>query len=77
MTKTRAFDAATYLDTEEDIAEYLCQVLADNDPVELAAALGDIARARGMSKLFSPGIGWIGAILKSKRDVCSPDGVPP
>jgi len=50
-SKTRAFDAANYLDTEEDIAEYLCQVLVDNDPIELAAALGDIARARGMSKL--------------------------
>lgn len=50
-SKTRAFDAANYLDTEEDIAEYLRQVLVDNDPVELAAALGDIARARGMSKL--------------------------
>ena len=50
-SKTRAFDAANYLDTEEDIAEYLRQVLVDNDPIELAAALGDIARARGMSKL--------------------------
>ncbi len=45
-SKTRAFDAANYLDTEEDIAEYLRQVLVDNDPIELAAALGDIARAR-------------------------------
>jgi hypothetical protein len=44
-SKTRAFDAANYLDTEEDIAEYLRQVLVDNDPIELAAALGDIARA--------------------------------
>ena len=40
-----------YLGTEEDEAEYLRQVLADGDPAELAAALGDIARARGMTQL--------------------------
>ena len=45
-SKTGAFDAANDLDTEEDIAEYVRQVLVDNDPIELAAALGDLARAR-------------------------------
>ena len=49
--KTRAFDAANYLTCEEDITEYLRQVLEDGDPVLLGAALGDIARARGMSQL--------------------------
>ena len=38
--------------TEGDaVTEYLRQVLEDGDPVELGAALGDIARARGMSQL--------------------------
>ena len=49
--KTRPFDMANYLTSEEDVAEYLRQVLEDGDPVELGAALGDIARARGMTQL--------------------------
>ncbi len=48
---TRPFDMANYLGSEEDVAEYLGQVLAEGDPAELAAALGDIARARGMTQL--------------------------
>ncbi len=49
--KTRPFDMANYLTNAEEVAEYLRQVLEDGDPVELGAALGDIARARGMSQL--------------------------
>ena len=49
--KTRPFDMANHLGSEEEIAEYLRQVLGDNDPAELAGALGDIARARGMTQL--------------------------
>ncbi|MFA5496164.1 MAG: addiction module antidote protein [Porticoccaceae bacterium] len=49
--KTRPFDMANYLGNEEEVVEYLGQVLEDGDPAELAAALGDIARARGMTQL--------------------------
>ena len=49
--KMRPFDMANYLTSEEDVAEYLRQVLEDGDPAELGAALGDIARARGMTQL--------------------------
>ena len=49
--KTRPFDMANYLTTDEDVKEYLSQVLEDGDPAELAGALGHIARARGMAKL--------------------------
>ena len=42
---------ANYLRDEEDVAEYLRQVLEDGDPAELAGALGSIARARGMTQL--------------------------
>ncbi|VUZ84048.1 addiction module antitoxin [Candidatus Methylomirabilis lanthanidiphila] len=45
------FDAAPYLDSEAAIAAYLTDILAANDPALLAAALGDIARARGMSDI--------------------------
>lgn len=45
------FDASRYLDSEEAIAEYLEAILEDNNTPLLAAALGDIARARGMSEI--------------------------
>jgi probable addiction module antidote protein len=45
------FDAAPYLDSREAIAAYLTDILEANDPALLAAALGDIARARGMSEI--------------------------
>lgn len=45
------FDAAPYLDSEEAIAAYLTDILAANDGALLASALGDIARARGMSDI--------------------------
>ena len=45
------FDAAEYLRDDEDVAAYLTVVLEDGDPSLLAGALGDIARARGMSEI--------------------------
>jgi probable addiction module antidote protein len=45
------FDVAEFLQTDEDIAEYLNQVFADNDAGELAAALGYIAKAKGMAEI--------------------------
>jgi probable addiction module antidote protein len=38
------FDAAEYLNSDEDVAAYLTTVLEENAPSLLAAALGDIAR---------------------------------
>ena len=45
------FDFSEHLDSEQAMAEYLTVVLEENDPSLLAAALGDIARARGMSEI--------------------------
>lgn len=50
-TNTCPFDLANCLDDEQDIAEYMRQVLEDGDPAELGAALGAIARAREMTEL--------------------------
>lgn len=47
----RRFDASEYLRDEADIAAYLEAAAAEEDPRVLAAALGDVARARGMSEL--------------------------
>ena len=45
------FDATRHLEDEEDIAMYLTCVLEENDAALLAAALGDIAEARGMTEV--------------------------
>ncbi len=45
------FDLAEHLKTDEEIAIYLQQVIDENDPGELAYALGVVAKARGMSKI--------------------------
>lgn len=45
------FDATQYLDSEEAVAQYLTAMIEGNDPALLAAALGDIARARGMTAI--------------------------
>lgn len=45
------WDPSEYLETQADIVAYLNAALADDDPVLLQAALGDIAKARGMSSI--------------------------
>ena len=45
------FDITEHLDSDEAMAEYLTLVLAENDPALLAAALGDVAKARGMTAI--------------------------
>lgn len=52
-SRTTRFDAANYLKTGADAARYLkaCMEEAEGDATLVAAALGDIARAYGMSKL--------------------------
>ena len=49
--RTRPWDAADYLKTDADIDAYLEAALEDGDPQLITAALGDIAKARGMTKI--------------------------
>lgn len=48
-TKTKPWDASEHLDSEEMIFAYMNAALEDGDPSLVAAALGDIARARSMT----------------------------
>lgn len=48
---TRPWDAAEHLGDEEAIAAYIEAVIEDGNPALVAAALGDIARARGMGQI--------------------------
>jgi len=50
-TEFSAFDIAEYLDSEEVIAAYLNEVLAEDDQELLLSALDDIARAKGMTQV--------------------------
>lgn len=45
------FDITEHLDSEQAISEYLTIVLEENDAALLATALGDIAKARGMTEV--------------------------
>jgi probable addiction module antidote protein len=52
-TTTSAYDVSDYLRTPEDMAAYLeaCFEEADGDAAFIAKALGDIARAQGMTRV--------------------------
>jgi probable addiction module antidote protein len=70
--KTIPWDPAAYLKTDEDIAHYLEAVFEDGEPALVAAALGDIARAKGMSQIAqAAGLG-----RESLYKSLSPDGNP-
>ena len=71
-TKTRSWDAAEHLETPEDMAAYLEAALAEGDPALIAAALGDIAKARGMTEIArEAGVG-----RESLYKALSPEGNP-
>ena len=71
-TKTRPWDAVEHLETEEDMAAYLEAALEDGEPTLVAVALGDIARAKGMSQIArETGLG-----RESLYKALSPDGNP-
>ena len=52
-SKTSKYDVAEHLRTPEEMAAYLeaCMEEADGDATFIAKALGDIARAKGMSQV--------------------------
>lgn len=49
--KTKPFDAAEYLDDDASQAELLSEALASGDIKVVTAALGLVARSRGMTQL--------------------------
>jgi probable addiction module antidote protein len=71
-TKTIPWDAAEYLNTEQEMAAYLEAALEEGEPSLVAAALGDIARARGMTQLAKE----TGMGRESLYKALSPNGNP-
>jgi probable addiction module antidote protein len=71
-TQTRPWDVVEHLETEEDRAAYLEAALEEGDPKLIAAALGDIARAKGMAQIAQEaGLG-----RESLYKALSPEGNP-
>jgi len=58
MAKVTEFDPSEFLDNQELIAEYLTAALEDENPDVFLAAVGNVAKARGMSAIAaSTGLG--------------------
>ncbi|MEI7784482.1 MAG: addiction module antidote protein [Betaproteobacteria bacterium] len=51
MNKVSEFDLASYLDSEEVIAEYLNVALGSGDTDLVLAAIGDVAKVTGLAKI--------------------------
>ena len=70
--RTRPWDATDYLKTDADIDAYLEAALEDGDPQLITAALGDIAKAKGMTKVAAD----IGCSRESLYKALSGNGNP-
>src|SRR3989304_3494642 len=71
-SKTKKYDVVEYLETEDDMAAYLQAALEDGDPALVIHALGNIARARGMSQIARD----TGLRRESLYKALSPEGNP-
>lgn len=70
--ETQPYDAARFLHDEEDCRAYLDAALEDGDPRVIAAALGAIARWKGMASVAeAAGLG-----RESLYKALSPEGNP-
>jgi len=70
--KTQAWDPAEHIESEEEITAYLEAAFEEGDPSLIAAALGDIARAKGMTQIAKEtGLG-----RESLYKALSPEGNP-
>ena len=49
--KLKKFDIVDFLESDEALVEYLNVALEENDPRYFAKALGNVARAKGMSSI--------------------------
>ena len=71
-TTTTLWDASEHLNSNEDRVAYLEAALDDGDPALITAALGDIARAKGMTQIArDTGLG-----RESLYKALSPEGNP-
>lgn len=70
--KTLPFDAVDALDTPEEQAAFLAEAFASDDPQTVTAALGMIARARGIAQVSRE----TGLSREAVYKATSPEGNP-
>ena len=71
--KTKRWDPAEHLDTKEAAAAYLEAAIEDGDPALIVAALGDIARSRGMAQIAKDAHLTRASLYKSLRAESRPE----
>jgi probable addiction module antidote protein len=67
--ETTRWDIQDHLDSHEAIVAYLEAAFEDGDPELIAAALGDVARARGLDASTLPADARLPALLGALRDM--------
>lgn len=72
MVTIKNWDASEYFKTEQDIIEYLDAAAETGDPALLQAAIGDVAKARGMGQIAKE----VGVGRESLYKSLSRDGNP-
>ncbi|RUX23784.1 putative addiction module antidote protein [Mesorhizobium sp. M7A.F.Ca.US.011.01.1.1] len=70
--KTKSWDASEHLDSEEMIFAYINAAFEEGNPALVTAALGDVARARGMTQIAK----MAGVSRESLYKALSADGNP-
>jgi probable addiction module antidote protein len=70
--KYTTFDFSQHLDNPKTIAAYLDSILEENDAGMLAAALGDIAKSRGMAEIANSSGLTREALYKALRNESAP-----
>ena len=70
--KTSQWDPAEHLDSPKAIAAYLEAAFEEGDPALIATALGDVARAQGMTQLANRA----GVTREALYKALSPTGDP-
>ena len=71
-SKTTAYDVADYLTSDDRVAAYIELAMEEGDPKAIAAALGNVARARGMTQLAKD----TGLTREALYRALAPDGNP-
>jgi probable addiction module antidote protein len=70
--ETTPWDSAEFLTSPERIAAYLEVVFEDGDPAMITKALGDVARAKGMTQIARKA----GVTREALYKALTPDGDP-
>jgi probable addiction module antidote protein len=70
--KTKPFDVAEHLETDDDIWEFLAEALATGTTSDFIHALNTAARAKGMTEVAKQ----VGVTRASLYKSLSPDGNP-